>query len=306
MSDSPWNAKRNRRASPPGVQPEAARVNHVPLSAPQDARPKARVKRSAAPQPARPKPEPLAQEREIAREAAPKRPKRRASPLFYVLLFALSVVIAVAAFRYTGSKQRYDALVEARNLEAQRVQAEKNEHLNARENSGLKSLIWKYAREYGVNPSFVSAIIKCESSYRLGQVSSVGARGMMQIMPNTGTWLAGKLNISNYTQDSLDDPETNIRFGTYYLAYLSNMFEGSPVMVASAYHAGDSNAKLWAMKHGEDQKTIRLDQIPTTDTRDYVGKVIKAYAIYFEADQGSPAGDADTLPAVYSARGIGD
>lgn len=247
------------------------------------------------------KPEPLVQAaREEQSFQEPRQKGRRKPSVFFLLgVFALLIGVMLSAIHFSGQKGRHDALVQARELEAQRVLAEKNEHLNARQNSGYLPLIEKYAKEFGVNPSFVSAIIKCESSFRSGQVrSSVGAMGLMQIMPNTGSFIAGKLNISNYTQESLDDPDTNIRFGTYYLGYLSNMFQGSPIMVASAYHAGDSNAKLWALRHGEDQKTIRIDQIPTSDTRDYVGKVMKAYAIYYEKDQGSPAGAAFAVPAL--------
>jgi soluble lytic murein transglycosylase-like protein len=55
-------------------------------------------------------------------------------------------------------------------------------------------------------------------------------------------------------------------------------------MVASAYHAGASNVKIWALNYGADQKTITMDQIPKDNTRDYVEKVMNAYALFYEYD----------------------
>jgi soluble lytic murein transglycosylase-like protein len=55
-------------------------------------------------------------------------------------------------------------------------------------------------------------------------------------------------------------------------------------MIAAAFHAGANNVKQWALKYGEDQKTIGIDQIPTDDTKDYVKKVMNAYALYYEYD----------------------
>ena len=123
-------------------------------------------------------------------------------------------------------------------------------------------------------------------------VSRVEARGLMQIMPDTGVWMAQRLKINSYRPDMLFDPETNIRFGTAYLAYLSDIFSGSPVMVAAAFHAGANNVKHWALNRAQDRKTIELEQIPTSDTRSYVRKVMDAYAIYYEKDK-STAPDRD-------------
>lgn len=207
-------------------------------------------------------------------------------PLLLALAFVvLGIFLLRATLNYAGAKGEYQTLVNQRAEEDRRKQAHKDEHLNARANSGFLALVRKYAAEYQVSPSFVSAIIKCESSFNPRAVSRVDARGLMQIMPDTGPWLAERLKMTDYQAQMLFDPETNIRLGVSYLAYLSDVFSGNPVMVAAAYHAGDNNVKRWALNHAQDQKTITLEQIPTDDTRSYVRKVMDAYAIYYQEDQ---------------------
>ena len=78
------------------------------------------------------------------------------------------------------------------------------------------------------------------------------------------------------------DAETNIRYGCWYLGYLSRIFNGDPVKMACAYHAGPNNVKLWVMNYTADGQTLRVEDIPMEDTRYYAGKVVNAYAIYFQ------------------------
>ena len=106
----------------------------------------------------------------------------------------------------------------------------------------------------------------------------------MQIMQDTGEWVSGRLAVRPYSYELLFEPQLNIRFGAWYLGYLSAQFNGDPVMIASAYHAGANNVKLWALKYAQDKRTLRIDQIPTEDTKDYVQKVMNAYALFYEYD----------------------
>ena len=76
-----------------------------------------------------------------------------------------------------------------------------------------------YAKQNNLSPSFVYAVIECESSFDNEAVSYIGATGLMQIMPDTFKWIAEKLG-EVYSEGLLYDPETNIRYGTYYLSYL--------------------------------------------------------------------------------------
>ena len=308
MSDSPWNVKsRRRRAPQSAITPQSAQVQHVPLKPPvspgQPAglQPKARRRKPRRP---------LFQRRQPAQaQPAQSHQTKKARPPIskaFLGLAALLLVFALASgLLLSGAQGRLSALVAEREAEAQRLLDHKQAHYSVRSRSGYHELIKKYAVEYGISPSFLSAIIKCESSFNTQAVSRVNARGLMQIMPDTGTWLAGRLNLKNYQPDALFDPETNIRFGAFYLAYLSDMFAGSPVMVASAYHAGANNVKHWALNRSEDRKTITLDQIPMDDTRSYVRKVMDAYAIYYEQDEGSPAAPFNLQPAVGQRAGAG-
>jgi len=144
-------------------------------------------------------------------------------------------------------------------------------------------LIRKYAAENDIHPAFVAAIILRESSYNPRAESSVGARGLMQVMEKTFEDIRRWLGEENRTTFSdMYDPETNIRYGCYYLGRLSREFNGDPIKMASAYHAGANNVKYWMMNNSADGHTLTIDTIPTDDTRYYARKVYEAYAIYFQ------------------------
>lgn len=305
LSDSPWNVKSRRRRAPQSIAPHSAQVTHVPLKPPAvpDPQPQPKARRRKARRVQVLKNNQVQQAQPQTQQPRKARPK--VSKVYLALAGALAVFVLVSGILFSGAQGRLDSLVAQREAEAQRILNHKQEHYNARSRSGHHDLIKKYAAEYGISPSFLSAIIKCESSYDERAVSRVNARGLMQIMPDTGTWLAGRLNIKNYQPDILFDPDMNIRFGAFYLAYLSDMFAGSPVMVASAYHAGANNVKHWALSRAEDRKTITMDMIPMDDTRSYVRKVMDAYAIYYEKDEGSPAAPFNLQPAVGQRAGAG-
>ncbi len=302
MADSPWNAKNPGRRINRTIKPQASQPENTPIPLPGfiNAHPVTETPVTTGAQ---------------KQNAAPrsKRAGRKTMPpvnRMVILLFALlALALIAAAFSYSYENGRLEALKTQREEKARLVQAHKVEHLSARRRSGYLPLIQKYAKEYGISPSFVSAVIKCESSFRPKVESGVYARGLMQIMPDTGVWLAARLKIDDYQPDHLFEADLNIRFGAFYLSYLSDMFGGSPVMVAAAYHAGDGNVKNWALTRAADMKTITLEQIPTDDTRSYVRKVLDAYAIYYEEDiqagQDAVSGALPPVPDLGSAGGDG-
>lgn len=146
----------------------------------------------------------------------------------------------------------------------------------------FKNIIEQYAEENNLHPAFVAAIILNESSYRTDAVSSVGARGLMQLMPDTAEWIAHKLNVSGYSYDRMFDAESNIRFGTWYLGYLAKLFRGDPVLVAAAYHTGQGEVTSWLSDRSmsEDGVTIALENMIDGPTKAYARRVTQAYAIY--------------------------
>ena len=142
--------------------------------------------------------------------------------------------------------------------------------------------IERYAAENNLQPAFVEAIILNESSYDPKATSGVGARGLMQLMPDTAEWIAQKMGIGDYSFEDMYDPETNIRFGTWYLRFLSGLFGGDPVAVTCAYHAGQNTVLGWqstAAYLGEDG-LLELGRLPEGPTKSYAGRVTRDYAIY--------------------------
>lgn len=168
-----------------------------------------------------------------------------------------------------------------------------------------QSLIERYAAEYNLRPAFVAAIIRNESSFRTDAESSVGARGLMQLMPDTAEWIAGKIGDSNYSFDHLYDAETNIRYGCWYLNYLSKLFRGDAVLVSSAYHAGQTTVTRWLSDKSisSDGVTIPVDKLPDGPTKQYAGRVTTSYGIYEallypnESAEAAGAADGDSMSA---------
>lgn len=135
-----------------------------------------------------------------------------------------------------------------------------------------------YSKENNLSTDFVYAVIKCESDFDKNAVSSVGAQGLMQIMPDTFTWIKGKLG------DDADDSEvfsaeTNIRYGCYFYGYLIKKYN-SEALALAAYHAGMGNVSNWLSdeRYSDDGKTLR--DIPFPTTKKYVTKVIETKKIY--------------------------
>lgn len=100
------------------------------------------------------------------------------------------------------------------------------------------------AKEFRLDPLFVATVIREESRFRPHIRSSVGAVGLMQLMPTTATWGAKKLGMKGFQVEHLEDPKTNIRLGCWYLRYLWNQF-GCGEMVLAAYNGGEGNASQW-------------------------------------------------------------
>lgn len=197
------------------------------------------------------------------------------------------------------------ALVAAQNL----MQAYLVQRQNAREAAYQKvvdahpiyhmDLIELYAAENNLQPAFVAAIILNESSFRSNAESSIGARGLMQLMPDTAEWIAGKLDDAYYSFDHMWEAEQNIRYGCWYLNYLSKLFRGDPVSVAAAYHAGQSTVTSWLSDPtlSPDGLTLSLAAMKDGPTKTYAGRVTQAYAIYDALYyQAAPAPDADPDP----------
>lgn len=138
--------------------------------------------------------------------------------------------------------------------------------------------IQKYSNEYGVDPKVVLAIMRVESNFKSDAVSKVNAKGLMQVLPDTAKHVAKLLNV-NVNSVDLNDPETNVKFGTYYLKYLMQNFSNMDTVYA-AYNGGIGNVNTWLKDSKYSNDGVSLYNIPSAETKNYVNKVNKALKAY--------------------------
>ena len=134
------------------------------------------------------------------------------------------------------------------------------------------------SRDIGLDPAYVYGLIRQESRFVMDAKSGAGASGLMQIMPATAKWTAKKIGI-DYTPDLLTDREANIKLGTSYLKLVLDDFAGSQPMAAAAYNAGPGRPRRW--REGPSlEAAIWAENIPFSETRDYVKKVLSNATFY--------------------------
>ncbi len=131
-----------------------------------------------------------------------------------------------------------------------------------------------YARRNDIDPFLVAAVIKNESEFKPGAVSPVGAIGMMQIMPETGEWIAKQMGLNRYDVDSLYNPGVNIRMGCWYLSELKYEFKDNLLLMMMAYNAGRGNTHGWMTANGWDYTFGNVNKIPYPESRNYVASVL--------------------------------
>lgn len=140
--------------------------------------------------------------------------------------------------------------------------------------------IQKYSKEYSVEAHLVASIIWVESKFKEGAVSHKDARGLMQLVPATASWIADKIELSPFDDTMLFDPEVNIRLGCWYLGYLRRQFPEDIELVLASYNGGIGNVKKWLANKNYSKDGLSLDYIPFNETRNYVATVIKTMEIY--------------------------
>lgn len=152
----------------------------------------------------------------------------------------------------------------------------------------------KYAAEYDVPESVVYAVIKTESGFTPDAVSLKGAIGLMQITPDTFDWLCSKTG-GEANALLLYEPDTNIRYGTYFLSLLHNEYKAWDTVYA-AYNAGRGRVNSWLASE-EYNNNGRLKNIPYEETASYVKKVEKAQSVYARLYYGEN-GDATAASSI--------
>lgn len=139
----------------------------------------------------------------------------------------------------------------------------------------LNSIItWSKTRE--LNPLLVMALIRQESRFQPRIRSAVGATGLMQVMPETATWIAEQIKIPRYT---LDNPNDNLKLGTWYLNYTHQEYQGNSLLAVASYNAGPGNVADW-VKPGLGDPDAFVEAIPFPETQGYVKAVFENYWNY--------------------------
>ncbi len=164
-----------------------------------------------------------------------------------------------------------------------------------------RDLAHTYAQENGLDEAWVYGLIRQESRFVHFARSGSGARGLMQIMPATGRWIARQLGVNVHkARAALGKPETNIRFGTYYLRHMLDSLQDSTVLATAGYNAGPNRARRWQADVPL-EGAIYIETIPYTETREYVKKVM-TNALYYSQRLGMDQTDFKDLLGIVPAR----
>jgi soluble lytic murein transglycosylase len=134
-----------------------------------------------------------------------------------------------------------------------------------------EDIIRQQARDKGLDASLIAAVIYAESHFR-DQTSHAGARGLMQITPQTADEIARKSGGTEFEQGDLATPQINIAYGSWYLRWLLDHYGGNETLAIAAYNAGTGNVDRWIV----DDPGLERDSIPFPETRAYVDKVLDA------------------------------
>ena len=144
-----------------------------------------------------------------------------------------------------------------------------------------KEDIEENSRINNVDRFLVLSIIKVESGFDCTARSKVGALGLMQLMPETGAWIAGEFSEPKFSPAMLYQPLISIRFGSWYIKSLLKEFDGNIYLALAAYNAGRGNVHDWmAAKGWSKAKFARIEEIPYPETRAFVRKVLAAEQQY--------------------------
>lgn len=150
-----------------------------------------------------------------------------------------------------------------------------------------RELAQRAARDNDIDEAWVFGLMRQESRFINVARSSVGASGLMQVMPATARWIAQRLGIKRFDTREMNDPARNIQFGAYYLSHVQRTLDNSPVLATAAYNAGPGRAQRWRDSRPM-ESAVYIESIPFVETREYVKKVM-SNAMYYAARFGQPS-----------------
>jgi soluble lytic murein transglycosylase len=137
--------------------------------------------------------------------------------------------------------------------------------------------IFTWSEKRDLNPLLVTGLIRQESRFESEIRSSAGATGLMQVMPATGEWIAGKIGLKEY---NLTDPNDNINLGTWYLDHTHEEYNNNTLLAVASYNAGPGNVANWLKRYGFNDPDVFVEQIPFPETKGYVEAVLGNYWNY--------------------------
>ena len=143
------------------------------------------------------------------------------------------------------------------------------------------------AREQALDDAWVYGLMRQESRFITSARSHVGASGLMQLMPATAKWVAGKIGLKDFNQARVNDTEINLLLGTSYMRLVLESLDNHPVLASAAYNAGPGRARKWRAE-APLEGAIYTETIPFSETRDYVKKVMSNSVYYSALFDGKP------------------
>jgi soluble lytic murein transglycosylase len=144
---------------------------------------------------------------------------------------------------------------------------------------GDASVIREQAAAKHLDPALIADVIYAETKFE-PRTSSAGAEGLMQIEPETAKFLAKLSGGYRFTTSDLATPSVNVAYGSYYLRYLLDHYEGDEMLAVAAYNAGLANVDTWVAKAHAEGKQLTVSAIPFPQTRAYVQRVLEAQKEY--------------------------
>jgi soluble lytic murein transglycosylase len=143
-----------------------------------------------------------------------------------------------------------------------------------------EDIIRQQARDKGLDPALIAAVIYAESHFRDGQTSAAGAQGLMQLTPATARMIARKSGGVAFTVRDLGTPQVNIAYGAWYLRYLMGRYAGNETFALAAYNGGEGNVDRWIAAAERRNEALTIAAIPFSETRTYVQRVQDAKREY--------------------------
>jgi soluble lytic murein transglycosylase len=197
------------------------------------------------------------------RSAARRRPRRRSAKVQRRRLGLALLVVVLAGLAVVSLKPWADKAVQEITLPLRH-----------------EDVIRQQAADKNLDPSLIAGVIYVESRFR-DQTSHAGAKGLMQLMPDTADYIARKSGGTQFVQGDLATPQINIAYGSWYLRYLLDRYHGNEALALAAYNAGEGKVDEWWRDAADRGQTFSVaDHIPFPETRAYVSKVLNARRDY--------------------------